>query len=129
MSSAHYPEHPASVAKARAFVASSLGEAPDELRDRAVLITSELATNAILHARSDFTITATITDGELQVAVTDSGGVRFPLPRQPVHDEPHGRGLLIADSLADQWGIDSQPYATTVWFTLAMPSMSQPPGM
>lgn len=128
MSSAHYPGEPSSVAKARASVAGSLSQATDDLRDRAVLITSELATNAVLHAGTDFTVTATIADGEVQVAVTDRGGI-VPLPRQPVQSEPHGRGLVIADALADHWGVDSGPHSTTVWFTLALRPTEQPPRM
>lgn len=119
MSSVEYPGHPASVAQARAFVASVLGQASDELRHRAMLITSELATNAVVHARTDFTVTATVADDEIHVAVTDGGGA-VPRPRRPAPTEQHGRGLLIADALADSWGIDTRPNATTVWFTLAL---------
>lgn len=119
MNSADYPGHPASVAQARAFVSSALGHASGDLRDRAVLITSELATNAVLHAGTGFTVTATITGDELRIAVTDGGGM-VPLQRRPGPTEQHGRGLLIADALADRWGVDTRPDATTVWFTLGL---------
>jgi anti-sigma regulatory factor (Ser/Thr protein kinase) len=119
VSSAEYPGHPASAAKARAFVAGVLRQASDELRDRAMLITSELATNAIVHAGTAFTVTATLTEDEVHVAVTDGGGA-IPRPRDPARAEPHGRGLLIADALADRWGVETRPNATTVWFALAL---------
>lgn len=119
MSSVDYAGEPASVARARAFVAGMLDTAPDELRDRAVLITSELATNAVLHARTDFTVTATLADHEVRVAVTDHRG-GLPVARQPAPDEPHGRGLLIADRLSDDWGIEALADATTVWFALTL---------
>lgn len=125
MTTADYPRHAGSVAQARAFVASALETVPEELRERAVLITSELATNAVVHAGTGFTVAVTTlarlgeAAGEVRVAVTDGGGGR-PMQREPVPTEPHGRGLLIAQRLADQWGIDSAPEATTVWFSLTL---------
>lgn len=117
MTSARYPEHPASVAKARAFVADALRHASDDIRDRAVLITSELATNAVVHARSAFTVTTTLSRGEVQVQVTDSRG-ETPIMRQPDDTELHGRGLMIVNHLADRWGVDVRTEGTTVWFAL-----------
>jgi len=119
MTTARYPEEPASVSKARAFVANALRDASGEVRDRAVLITSELATNAIIHAHSSFTVTTTVTADEARVSVTDTGG-EVPQPRRPDPSEAHGRGLLIMSTLADRWGIEPGPGSTTVWFTLSL---------
>jgi anti-sigma regulatory factor (Ser/Thr protein kinase) len=123
MTSARYPQDPASVGDARAFVASALSEASDEMRERAVLITSELATNAIIHAHSAFTVTTTMDADQIRVAVTDGGGA-VPLVRHPGQTETHGRGLLIASTLSDSWGIDTRSDSTTVWFTLSLPPAS-----
>ena len=119
MSSVSYPGVPSSVSQARAFVAAALGEATDELRERAMLITSELATNAVVHGGTGFTLSATIADGELRVAVTDEGG-GTPLPRQPGRTESTGRGLLIVMALSERWGTETSRGRTTVWFSLAL---------
>jgi anti-sigma regulatory factor (Ser/Thr protein kinase) len=121
MSSAHFSHDPASVRQARAFVADVLGQASEEQRERAVLITSELATNAVIHADSAFTVTTTTTAEEIHVAVADAGGA-IPLLQRPDQDEVHGRGLLITNGLADRWGVEIRSGGTTVWFALALTS-------
>ncbi|UDY25233.1 ATP-binding protein [Nocardioides sp. Kera G14] len=119
MSSAHYPETPASVGAARAFIARTLVHVPDEIRERALLLTSELATNAIRHAHSPFTVTATMTPDEVHIAVSDTrGGV--PVPRRSEATETSGRGLMIVNAFADRWGTDIRHDCTTVWFVLAL---------
>ncbi|MEX0427116.1 ATP-binding protein [Nocardioides sp. DS6] len=119
MTSAHYPLHPASVSKARAFVAHALDPVPEELRDCAVLVTSELATNAITHAHSAFTVSVTLTAEHVHLAVTDEGG-GMPRLRHTGPTQAHGRGLLIVSSLADRWGVDAQNATTSVWCTFAV---------
>lgn len=119
MTSARFAQDATSVGRARAFVAAELRAAPEELRDRAVLITSELATNAVLHAQTAFVVEAILGPAEIRVAVTDDGG-GVPVPRRPDGSETSGRGLLIATSLSDHWGIEARGGSTTVWFVLAM---------
>jgi len=119
VNSAVYSDDPASVRQAREFVAGVLRQASEELRDRAVLITSELATNAIRHAHTGFTVTTTLTAEEIHIAVTDTGRA-VPLLRNPDPSETHGRGLLIVNSLADRWGVDRRASSKTVWFALAL---------
>ena len=117
MTTIRYPSDPTSVSKARAFVADTLADVAQEVRERAVLITSELATNAINHAGGDFTVTAALSSGHIQLAVTDVGGGK-PILCDPGPMDAHGRGLLILSSLADQWGVDAEPASTTVWCML-----------
>jgi anti-sigma regulatory factor (Ser/Thr protein kinase) len=119
MTSAHFSHDPVSVRKARTFVANVFSQASEEERDRAVLITSELATNAVIHADSDFTVTTTASAAEIHVAITDTGGA-VPLLQSPDQSQLHGRGLLITNSLADRWGVEIQSGGTTVWFVLAL---------
>lgn len=116
--SANYPNDPASVAAARAFVATALSEMRDEIRNRAVLITSELATNALQHARTPFSVTVALAAEQARVSVTDEGGA-VPIPRHPERTDTDGRGLMILRALSDDWGIDIAPACTTVWFTLS----------
>lgn len=118
IASEQYLGAPASIAQARAFIERTLSEASADLRDRAVLITSELATNAIVHARSAFTLTATTSAEEVHIAVRNEGET-VPVLQAPEQGEPHGRGLLIANALADRWGIDTGRGSTTVWFALS----------
>lgn len=117
MTSREYPNEPGSVGRAREFVAQALAGLPADVRDSAVLLASELATNAIRHARSSFAVDVTTSDREVRVAVRDRGGAA-PLPRNPTASDVSGRGLLIVRTLADDWGIDTGSDGLTVWFAL-----------
>ncbi|HEY3737841.1 MAG TPA: ATP-binding protein [Jatrophihabitans sp.] len=128
MTTARYPDSPASVAEARAFVAGALDGTRGDVRNRSVLITSELATNAVRHAHSPFSVDVTLTDEAVRVAVTDSGGA-MPIPRDPRDTDTDGRGLVILRTLADNWGIDTAPQSTTVWFTVALAEDQMPSTM
>ena len=68
---------------------------------------SELATNSIRHAGSDFTVILTATTREVRVEVTDNGA-GAPAQRRPSPSELSGRGLLIVDKLAERWGVRRQ---------------------
>ena len=87
---------------------------------------SELATNSVVHARSDFEVAIERTDTAVRVEVTDHGdGEPAPKPAHPT--DIHGRGLLIVSTLADEWGVeDASPgRGKTVWFTVALASTSR----
>ena len=82
----------------------------------AELIASELVTNAWAHGRGTGTITMTITvaDDVMRVEVcSDSDGV----PRQVSsnHESPNGRGLLLIESLASDWGHVRRGSTLCVW--------------
>ncbi|HEY4701379.1 MAG TPA: ATP-binding protein, partial [Streptosporangiaceae bacterium] len=119
-----FPATSASVGQARRFLlgqlpASAQGEDADEL----VLMLSELSTNAVQHAATDFEVAVYLaTDGSrIRVEVSD-GALGFPAPPEQVPDAPHGRGLHIVRALADTWGIEmrrEQP-GKTVWFSLPL---------
>lgn len=119
MSTARFPDLPVSVRRARDFIADALSALDGDVRNRAVLITSELATNAIRHAHSPFKVTVALSGEGVKVSVTDSSGV-VPVPRNPSPTDAHGRGLMILRALADRWGIDTEPGITTVWFALTL---------
>jgi anti-sigma regulatory factor (Ser/Thr protein kinase) len=92
--------------------------------DAAELLTSELATNAVLHARTPFTVSATTEDHQLRVSVHDAHCEPFGATAMVAHngagaDHPeHGRGLRIVDKIADAWDITLGPDGTTVWFAV-----------
>lgn len=83
----------------------------------AELLVSELVGNAVQHAHSATRVTATLTGGRLRVAVRDRD--HSPLvPRRGGPFAPNGRGLLILESLADDWGVEDERDGKVVWFEL-----------
>jgi anti-sigma regulatory factor (Ser/Thr protein kinase) len=93
---------------------------PPTLQD-ALILTSELVTNAIRHGRPAVTLAVHLEPSALTVVVTDTGPERPPLvPRRPHPDSSTGRGLVIVDALATRWGITPQPASPgkAVWFAL-----------
>jgi anti-sigma regulatory factor (Ser/Thr protein kinase) len=117
-----FPNAPLSVSRARAFVVAALEGYPRELIDKAELMVSELATNALRHAHKGFTVEVGTDPAQVRVEVTDAGG-GSPRRRFPTLLEPTGRGLQIVAALADRW--DVTPVDTggkTVWFILSLAS-------
>jgi len=117
-----FPNAAAVVADARAFVASRVGDSDQELLRKVSLMVSELATNAVRHTTSDFTVEIERTTEHLCVRVSDSGGGE-PMVRSPAADEPSGRGLQLVNELADGFGIDHEavyPRTKTVWFLIRL---------
>jgi anti-sigma regulatory factor (Ser/Thr protein kinase) len=111
------------VARARAFVARALG--PDHPgTEVAVLLTSELVTNAVLHSDSrdgSGTVTVVVSHrGEwLRIEVSDAGSAcSTPMVKKDVCASS-GHGLFLVDALAREWGYCQDDSQTTVWFSLA----------
>jgi len=100
-----WPCHPDNVAKARAFVCRHLldGGLPVVVDD-ARLVVSELAANAVVHARTPFGVTISRFDGVVEIAVRD--GVSFP-PSVSAAEEEHesGRGLRLVELCSESWGV------------------------
>jgi len=119
------PAEPASVAVARRFVRDLLDAwGAGELEDSAVLLTSELVTNALLHARSASELNVRLIDGRLRVGVSDSTPVA-PVRKRYGKEAATGRGLLLIDTLASAWGTDLNEDGKEVWFELAGPDHDQ----
>ncbi len=110
------------VAEARAFVARTLGAA-HPCTDEAVLLCSELVTNAVLHSESGRpggTVTVVVLGlpGAVRVEVVDNGSARStPVVKAEVC-EPHGHGLFLVEQLAEDWGYTRDEVGTMVWFRL-----------
>ncbi len=115
------PKELSSVRLARRFVAERLREwGLESLEDDALLVTSELAANAITHAGSDCEIRLTLSPASLRIDVGDRG-VGTPEPQPPSVTEEHGRGLVLVDAVASAWGLDALPGAgKVVWAELAL---------
>jgi anti-sigma regulatory factor (Ser/Thr protein kinase) len=105
---------PEAVTAARRFVRDALREQPPAIVDAAELMASELATNCVRHARTDFEIAIHLR-GQIRVEVRDTGPGQ-PVVRSPTPREPSGRGLRIVEAMADSWGIISSASGKTVWF-------------
>ena len=96
----------------------------DALADVAVLLTSELVTNAIVHAQTEVEVTITRDDPKtITVAVSDSSR-NAPRLQRHADDAGTGRGLGILDALAASWDVVSGAAGKTVRFTLCDPAAS-----
>ena len=116
-----FPRVAESVPTARHFVTNAVGDVPPEILDRVALLVSELATNAIRHGGTDFTVRVDQTPDEIAVQIADAGE-GTPILRQAQPRDASGRGLQIVEALADSWGVRPEPSGSgkTVWFTLSL---------
>ena len=106
---------------ARLWLGDRLAVVPSEVMHDAVLLTSELVANAVLHGRPAVEVTVRVTPDALWVAVTDRDPTPPALADQLLDPaQTSGRGLFIVRALASSWGIDLRrdPPGKTVWFTL-----------
>jgi hypothetical protein len=100
----HFPPELESCARARLFVRSTLrrrGRSGDAVED-AALVTSELATNAVVHARSGFSVEVGVDGEALRVTVSDTA----PVPSAAWTVQPR-HGLSLVDALSDRWGVSA----------------------
>ena len=115
------PPQPSSVAEARRLVRELLASADrDDLIETAVLLVSEVVTNALLHAGTPIDICATIDEDGLRVEVAD-GSMHVPVRRRYAATAGTGRGMLMLEHLVDDWGVSRHRQGKTVWFRLASP--------
>ena len=107
-----------SVPMARRFVGEALREIGAAAScDDAEMLVSELATNAVLHARTPFTVEVTRHAETVRVCVLDASP-RRPRLREYGKDATTGRGIRLIASLAVDWGISPEGRGKTVWFEL-----------
>jgi hypothetical protein len=138
---------PQAAGEARRFVASTCHRwGIDGVMDELTLTVSELVTNAVLHARTQIEVELCVTGGAVTVRVIDRDPrppvirpVRLDLIADldatplvtPDVDDRHpttyvgssgsvagGRGLLIVDALADEWGVAERADGKEVWLTV-----------
>jgi anti-sigma regulatory factor (Ser/Thr protein kinase) len=91
----------------------------------AALVTSELATNAFLHAVSDVTLTISRRPGAVRIALVDAHA-RDPERRPPSGTRSGGRGLAIIDAIATQWGVGRIGDRKVVWAELPADDADHP---
>ena len=112
-----FPADITSPRAARRFVGDLLGQPDGETRDLALVLTSELVTNAVVHARTQVDVRVEVERDRMRVEVADSDP-RLPRPAAHVPDAPGGHGLFLVQALASTWGTDPCPGGKVVWFTL-----------
>jgi anti-sigma regulatory factor (Ser/Thr protein kinase) len=117
---------PQAVAAARRFVKRTLtqwGQASHV--DTACLLVSEILTNAVHHARTPIGLRLHHTTREIVTEITDDS-THLPRCRLPGPDDENGRGLMLVDALASDWGSRPAETGKTVWFTLAVDPVRNP---
>ncbi|MFL5822049.1 MAG: ATP-binding protein [Solirubrobacteraceae bacterium] len=113
-----FENQPSSVPAARRFATGTLSGLSSEVTEAVELMVSELATNCVRHTDGNFEISILQTPDAVRVEALD-GGLGEPRLRSPGPADPHGRGLLIVDALAGDWGVDlREGHRKAVWFTV-----------
>jgi serine/threonine-protein kinase RsbW len=96
-----------------------------------LLCVSELATNAVRHgvpSGGHFLIKVDTLDGRLRIEVHDMSR-RGPQVQQPSADDTTGRGLLLIETLADEWGVSPRaPRGKVVWTEFKIETQQAPAG-
>jgi anti-sigma regulatory factor (Ser/Thr protein kinase) len=121
--SARLPADPRSASTARRLVAGACDDwGLGDLADAALLVVSELVSNAVRHAGTDFDLTAMLRGPYLHLAVRD-GSIRPPLvPQRPGSGWPalttSGRGMHLVESCAAGWGTTVGGDGKIVWAML-----------
>ncbi|HZY77790.1 MAG TPA: ATP-binding protein [Jatrophihabitantaceae bacterium] len=115
------PAGPEAPALARRYLQEHARDLPSSVLDDALLLVSELVTNAVQHGRPKIVLRLRESPPGIGVFVSDGGDglPRFP-PAEPDQHAVSGRGLRIVDAIASDWGVEhdgSRP-GKVVWFEL-----------
>ena len=108
---------PASVREARVFTGDVLADDGVEasIIEVALLLVSELVTNAVVHARGTISVTVHSDAHWVRIEVEDQGRGR-PVLRPETQNQQHGgRGLRVVDKLATDWGTERRATRKVVW--------------
>ncbi len=112
------PPEPTSSRACRRFLMATLDDwGADQFADEALLLLSELVTNAVLHAGTEIQITVQLANDVLRVEVHD-GDPRLPIVRHYSVLSGTGRGLALVAVTAKDWAVEPEPDGKKVWFEL-----------
>lgn len=103
---------------ARRFLEESLPGVDADTIYIAELLTSELVTNAVLHAGSEIELRAWAAGGRVHVRVFDRVPTRLPVPHEQAAEAGTGRGLHMVEHLSAACGVEVSSWGKTVWFEL-----------
>jgi anti-sigma regulatory factor (Ser/Thr protein kinase) len=113
-----FPVAAESTRAARHFVLDTLRRHEDHaLAVDAAIITGELAANAVLHARSGFTVAVSRSAAAVRISVRDATPLETAGNRAPL-EVSHGHGLWVVAQLADNWAVQRLPDGKVVWAEL-----------
>jgi two-component sensor histidine kinase len=112
VASAELPPIADSVPTARQLVGAVTGHLPRRAREAAELITSELVTNSVVHARTPFTVFAAVDEDSAELVVADGAGW------MPNETASAGHGLLLVGLLAADWAAVMEAHGKRVWARL-----------
>jgi anti-sigma regulatory factor (Ser/Thr protein kinase) len=94
---------------------------PPPLCAEATLLTGEVVSNVVCHARTEARVRVHARSDRLVVEVSDGGdAIAAVAPVQPT--TRGGRGLHIVEAIATSWGVRRCARGKTVWFQLSRPS-------
>jgi GAF domain-containing protein/anti-sigma regulatory factor (Ser/Thr protein kinase) len=113
---------------ARHWIAAHLRGLPPEVIGYVALLTSELVTNAVLHAATPMSVTLHILPDRIRVDVAD-GNPTFPALKEYGRNAATGRGLTLFNSLASDWGVQAVDGGKIVWFELPVDYPDSPTSM
>ena len=117
------PAEPTAPSRVRHWMAAQLTEwqVPEAVVGAAVLCTSELTTNALLHAGTAARVEIDLSAERLLVSVADYGTRGTVTRAQTDTLSSRGRGLGLIEELSDAWGTDPTVRGSTVWFEILIP--------
>lgn len=97
----------------------------DETAQVARLLTSELVTNTILHARTEVDIHVVREGDRVRIEIEDHAG-GTPAPVKRAQDATTGRGLQIVAGMASAWGVSPRDDGKVVWFEVPVAGYDSP---
>ena len=118
--STELPAATTSPSRARRYVEQVLADAGlVHLIDEALLLVTELVTNAVVHAGTTLELSVAVEGGQVRVEVLDRAPGAVPVvTAAPSETREGGRGIFLLDSLAAEWGTRHFGSGKSVWFLL-----------
>nr|WP_246613643.1 SpoIIE family protein phosphatase [Actinoplanes bogorensis] len=122
------PAEPTGPSRVRQWMTTHLREwsVPEQVIGAAILCTSELTTNALLHAGTPAQVHIDLNAERLLVSVADTGTRGSVIRAHADTMSSRGRGLGLIEELSDSWGTDPTVRGTTVWFEMLIPRTETP---
>lgn len=113
------PAEPTAAAVARAVLEAVAPDLPEPILLDAKLLTTEVVTNAIRHARGTQAVIVRVRRNKLvRVEVVDQGPMFDPQPQTTSTRAGSGQGLRLVDGVASAWGVEPDEAGKKVWFEL-----------
>jgi serine phosphatase RsbU (regulator of sigma subunit)/anti-sigma regulatory factor (Ser/Thr protein kinase) len=121
------PAEPTGPSRVRQWMSARLRDwsVPEAVIGAAILCTSELTTNALLHAGTPAQVHIDLNAERLLVSVADTGTRGTVIRAHADTMSSRGRGLGLIEDLSDSWGTDPTVRGTTVWFEMLLPGIRQ----